>query len=131
MHKNFEQLLFNFNNIDTSLKETKAYINGIFVEFIKPGKKDLSNKSITLEYFKAKENYDFIRFQTLADWIFFIQSLYPEYATNPEYYNTIAKCSYYKCYIILDRKWACFEELADRFDYFVEKIKPLSQLNSF
>lgn len=129
-NKEIEQI-FNLNNIDISLKETKAYIHGIFVEFIKSGKKDLSNKSITLEYFKAKETYNFIRFQTLADWIFFVQSLYPEYATSSEYYNAIAKCSYYKCYVILDRKWACFEELADRFDYFVENITPLSRPDLF
>jgi len=109
-------------NIDTNLSETKAYINGIFNSYINSAG-DLSKQSLTLEYIKAKENYDFSSFQNIGDWIFFVRTMYPESVTSDEYYDTLAQCSYYKCYIIIDKKWPCFEELADRFEYFVNYLK--------
>ena len=120
----FEQFFVpQLNQIDTSLKETKAYIQGIFTGYLK-SENDLSKESITLQYIEAKSKYDFAQFQNLADWVFFVRTIYPEsIKTSPDYYDTIAQCSYYRCYIIMNRQWRCFEELADRFEYFVKRIR--------
>lgn len=111
------------NHIDISLNETRAYIQGVFTSYIY-NNNDLSKKSITLEYIKAKEEYDFARFQNIADWILFVRTTYPKSINaSPEYYDTIAQCSYYKCYTIMNKQWPCFEELADKFSYFANSIK--------
>ena len=126
-NKEFERFFTNkINQTDISLRETKAYIQGIFTSYIR-SENDLSKESITLQYIEANSRYDFAQFQNLADWVFFIRTVYPDsIKASPEYYNAIAQCSYYRCYIIMDRQWRCFEELADRFDYFVENIRFLS-----
>lgn len=104
-------------------EETKAYINSIFKGFVS-AQNDLSKQSITLKYIEAKNNYNFAQFQNLADWIFFIRSVYPaSLTTSPDYYDNIAKNSYYTCYMMLNRQWILYEELADNFSYFVDNIK--------
>ena len=115
-------------NVNTSLKETKAYILGIFNGFIRSDD-DFSKESITLKYISAKENYNFVEFQKLGDWIFLVRSTFPKsLKASEEYYDSIARISYYRCYLILDKKWPCFEELADRLDDFIFAIRPLIRI---
>lgn len=110
-------------NIDTSLKETRAYIQSIFKGLLY-SEHDLSKQSITLVYSEARSVRDFSKLQELADWIFFARTAFPKsLKASEEYYDTIARSSYYRCYVILDRKWPCFEELADRFPRFVMQLK--------
>jgi hypothetical protein len=113
----------NIDNIDVSLKETRAYIYSIFKGFLYADG-DLSKKSITLVYADARESRDFAKLQGLADWIFLVRTSFPQsLRASEEYYDTVARCSYYRCYVILDRKWPCFEEMADRFPSLVEKLQ--------
>jgi hypothetical protein len=93
----------------------KSYIISIFSKY-KSSNYDLSKESIALKYYEAKISNDFEKFQTVADWIFMVSSMYPEslkYASKDFYYS-IGKLSYFGCYRIV-RQWHLFEMLADDF----------------
>lgn len=114
-----------FSHINCT-KETRAYIKGIFIDYLKSNK-DLSKNSITIFYYKAKLNYNFAMFQQLGDWLFWVKSIYPEHLSDasPDFYNSIAQNSYYKCHLILNKQWHLYAELADRFPYFTESFQEL------
>ena len=96
---------------------TKAYIKGIYKDFIR-AEKVPNHSSITILYAEAKFSYDFEKFRSLADWLFYLKTLYPEHlnAASPDYYDAVAQNSYYRCYVIVNRQWKVFEELADQFE---------------
>lgn len=126
---NFDNYLKNhISNIDTSLEETKAYIYSIFKGFLN-SQNDLSKESIVLLYNSAKSNQDFNEFQKLADWIFFTRTNYSEsLPASTDLYDTIARNSYYKCYIILNKKLTIYEEMADRFSYFIKNLTSMHNM---
>lgn len=97
-------------------KITKSYIIGIFKKY-KTANFDLSNENITLLFAKGVFENNFETFQNLADWLFFLKTLFPAFLkhASPEYYNDIAKISYYRCYKIM-HTWKVYEELADQFE---------------
>ena len=110
-------------------EDTKAYIVSTFVGFKRtvPGSeassKDLSDKSITIEYIQAQEERSFERYQQLGDWILFNNAMFPEsLVVSDEYYSSIARLSYYKCYQIVNREWKLYEELADNFPTVVRHL---------
>ena len=109
---------------------TKAYIVSTLVTM--RGSKDLSNKSLTLIYIEAKTKHNFTTYQELADWILFTRSLFPEYLQNAslDYYDALAQDSYFKCYLILEKKWKLFEELADTFPKIADNLN-FNLRNSF
>ena len=119
--------LFNFFdkniNIPKCDAKTRAYIVSIFSD-LNP-EKDLSKESVTLLYNKALSNYNFELFKDIGDWLFVAKSLFPDALSgaSPKYYSAIAQSSYYKCYIIMNRQWLIFEELADKFNFYTENIK--------
>lgn len=100
-------------------RETRAYILGIFHKY-ESAQQDLSKKSLTLEFIRAKENYNFALFQNVGDWIFWMETVHH---TSSEYQETLAKLSYYRCYQMLNRQWKLFEELADEFEIIVEQLR--------
>lgn len=102
------------------LDATKAYITGVLCE-VKKDQKDYSQESLTLVFAEAKSTYQFERFQTLADWILLCKVMFPQSLNraSPDYYCALAQESYNRCYKILNKQWILFEELADRFPYFV------------
>ena len=57
--------------------ELKAYMVSIFAKY-QYANYDLSKTSLTLEYALAKNDRDFEKFQNVGDYIFFVNSLYPE-----------------------------------------------------
>jgi hypothetical protein len=111
-------------------QDTRAYIVGIFGKY-RTIEWDLSHESLTLYFAKAREHQDFARYQACGDWVFFCQVLMPEQlgAVQREYYQTLARISYYSCYRLLNRQWKSFEELADNFvpleREVAQKLKPL------
>lgn len=110
-------------NVPTSLDETRAYIYSIFKSYIRADN-DLSRESITLIYADARNTWNFEELQNLGDWIFFVRTIFPEsLVVSADYYDTIARSSYYRCYRILDGKWKVFEELSDSMPLFVEKLQ--------
>lgn len=105
-------------------KETQAYIISIYEKY-KSSQFDLSKDSITLQFTQARLKRDFLTYQNLGDWIFFVNTLTPSFVHEggKEYYDTIARLSYYSCYNIIDRKWKLFEELADDFVSLETQVK--------
>jgi hypothetical protein len=95
---------------------TRAHIINIFTGYITPIN-DLSKQSITLSFAEAKSKQDFIGFERVGNWIFLCHSLYPEHLRHAsiEYYQSIGRLSYYKCFQLLNKKWRTFELLADEF----------------
>lgn len=104
-------------------QSTKAYISGIFTSPKKEN--DFSKESITVIYSQAKNEYRMDLFQNLADWILFAQTMYPDSLchASPEYYQTIAQLSYYRCYRMINRQWTLFEELADKLPHLIKQMR--------
>ena len=96
-------------------ENVKSYIVSIFSKY-KTAHYDLSKDSITLQYSEAKHNNNFEKFQTIADYLFFTNSMFPQSLTNAskDYYYSIGQLSYFSCYRII-RDWKIYERLADDF----------------
>ncbi len=130
-HKNitnfFEELL---NDLECQ-RDTKAYIISIYGKY-KSAQFDLSKDSVTILFAQARSNQDFLTYQNLGDWIFFSNTLAPNHLhhASKDYYDTLAKLSYYSCYRLIDRQWKLFEELADNFNTLESQVKTkLGKLN--
>lgn len=97
-------------------QDTKAYIVSIYGKY-KSAEFDLSKDSVTLLFAQARNKQDFLTYQNLADWIFFTNTVAPERlkAASKDYYDTVARFSYYSCYRLINRQWKLFEELSDNF----------------
>src|ERR1700722_15593831 len=97
-------------------ENTKAYIVSIFGKY-KTSTYDLSKRSITLHFSEARDKQDFLMFQTIAEWIFFCNSIFPEYLNNAsiDYYYSIGQLSFYTCYRMLNRQLKIYEEMSDQF----------------
>ncbi len=95
---------------------TKSYIVSIFSKF-KSDNDDYSKESLTLKYAEAKYKHEFIAFQNLGDFLFFINALFPEYLNNASinYYHSIGQLSYYSCYTIINKQMKVYERLSDEF----------------
>lgn len=94
--------------------DTQSYIISIYGKF-KTAEHDLSKDSLTLRFAQARNNHNFLGYQNIGDWIFFANTLAPASLNkaSKEYYDTLARLSYYSCYKILNREWKLFEELSD------------------
>ena len=105
---------------------TKAYIISIYNKYI-ISTYDMSQDNITLAFAQARAKHDFLAYQNIGDWIFFTQTMYPKHLNfaSKDYYDTIAKLSYYSCYKLINREWKLYEQLADEFNYFEEETKNL------
>jgi hypothetical protein len=104
--------------------DTKAYIVSIYGKY-KTAEFDLSKDSITLLFAQARSKQDFLVYQNLGDWIFFANTIVPQHLkfASKEYYDTIARLSYYSCYKLINRQWKLFEELADDFPALEAQVK--------
>ena len=113
-HKNvtdfFEELLKDLS----CQPDTKAYIIGIFGKY-KKADFDLSKDSLTLLLCQAQTKQDFLTYQKIGDWIFYINSIAPQHLqfASKDYYNSLAQVSYYTCYRLINKQWKLFEQLAD------------------
>lgn len=96
--------------------DTRAYIVGILGKY-QSAKFDLSKESLTLYFAEARQHHNFAKYQACGDWVFYCRVVMPEHLrhASPEYYDTMARLSYYACYRLLNRQWKSFEELADNF----------------
>ena len=122
----FENNLIDFFNEKINLpncnEKTRAYIISIFSDL--KSENDLSKESVTLLYNTALTEYNFNKFREIGDWIFIAKSMFPNSLNNasPMYYTSIARSAYYKCYLIMNRQWFVFEELADRFHTLTDNV---------
>jgi hypothetical protein len=124
LHRNvtkyFEEML---NDLECQ-QDTKAYIIGIFGKY-KTAEFDLSKDSVTLLYSQARSKQDFLSYQNLGDWIFFANTIAPAHLqfASKDYYDTVARLSYYSCYRLINRQWKLFEELSDNFLRLERQVK--------
>jgi hypothetical protein len=118
--KFFEKML---NDLECQ-PTTRAYIASIYGKY-ESADFDLSKDSVTLLFAQARNNHDFLTYQNLGDWIFFINTLAPKHLSHASknYYDTVAKLSYYSCYKIINKQWKLFEELSDNFTFLEEQVK--------
>ena len=116
----FEELLTDLR----CRQDTRAYIVGIFAKH-KMSDADLSDKSITVLFSQARDTGDFITFQRLGDWLMFCNGIASEHLrfASKDYYDTVARMSYYACYRLLNRSWPAYEELADNFLVIKKQVK--------
>jgi hypothetical protein len=116
----FDEILSDLN----CQKDTKAYIISTFEKY-KVADHDLSQYSIGELFCQARQKHEFAIYQNIGDWIFFCNSFVPQYLKNAtrDYYDNIARLSYYSCYNLINRQWRLFEELADRLVILEDEIK--------
>ncbi len=105
-------------------QDTRAYIVSIYGKY-KNADFDLSQDSVGLIFCQARDKQDFSTYQNLGDWIFFANTIAPQHLQNAskDYYDTIARLSYYSCYRLINRQWRLFEELADDFSSLEDQVK--------
>lgn len=113
-------------------RDTKAYIVSIYGKY-KSARFDLSKDSITLRFAQARTNQDFLTYQNLGDWIFFANTIAPNHLrfASKDYYDTVARLSYYSCYKLINRQWKLFEELSDNFNILETQVKKKLNCLSF
>jgi len=116
-----------FNELLTDIEcqpETKAYIVSIFGKY-KSSSDDLSQHSIGERFCQARQRSDFAIYQQLGDWIFFSATLAPQslHHASKDYYDNIARLSYYSCYRLINRQWKLFEQIADEYVELEEQVK--------
>lgn len=112
-------------------RDTKSYIISIYGKY-KSSQFDLSKDSVSILFSQARSKQDFLTYQNLGDWIFFTNTLIPTHLkhASKDYYDTIARLSYYSCYKLIDRQWKLFEELSDNFLNLEDQVKQkLSHIN--
>jgi hypothetical protein len=116
----FDELLNDLN----CQHETKAYIISIYRKF-QTAEFDLSKDSVTSMFSQARSKQDFLIYQNLGDWIFFANTMAPSHLkfASKDYYDTVARLSYYSCYKLINRQWRLFEELADDFILLEAQVK--------
>jgi len=116
----FDELLSDLN----CQEDTKSYIISIYGRY-KTADFDLSQDSLTLLFSQARNKRDFLLYQNIADWIFYTRTLAPQFLkyASQDYYETIARLSYYSCYKLTKNQWKCYEQLADEFLSLEEQVK--------
>lgn len=97
-------------------RDTHSYIIGIYDRF-RSATDDLSKTSLTILYANARDEQNFEKFQKIADYIFFMKTIFPNGLQNAseEYYFSLAQNSYYSCYRLINKSWPVYENLADDF----------------
>lgn len=118
----FETILKDLN----CKNETRAYIVSIFLKY-QNSNFDLSDRSITIEFFEARNIYNFEKFQNLGDWIFFYNSVFDN--SNKKYFDEIGKESYAYCYKIV-KQWELFNELSVKLPLLENQTKILLKNNN-
>jgi hypothetical protein len=124
IHRNimdfFDELLIDLD----CHQDTRAYIISIYGKY-RTAQFDLSKDSVTLLFAQARRKQDFLTYQNLGDWIFFTNTLVPNHLkfASKEYYDTIARTSYYSCYKLINKQWKLFEELSDNFIVLESEVK--------
>lgn len=103
-------------------EKTRSYIIDIFASI--SSEKDFTNESLTFALKDAHDSMSFKGFKELGDWLFFTKSMFPKSlkGADPTYYDSIARTSYYRCFMLLNKEWLLYEELADQFPTYTRTI---------
>lgn len=90
--------------------ETKAYVVGVYSEFVASTTGDMSAESITLAYANAQE---FAAFQRIGDWSLWVQTFLPEAIQGHQVViDSFGRRSYEVCYRMLKCQLGVYQELA-------------------
>lgn len=114
-----------FNNLTAFFEEaltdlncrydTRSYLIRLYSDF-RSTQNDLSNHNLTLLFSQAKLTNDFHLHQQLGDYIFWTKTMLPRHFNNSnDYYENLARLSYYSCYKLINKSWPLYEQLADDF----------------
>lgn len=110
-------------DVQTEYWETSAYIKSVLRKYIRADN-DLSDQSIVLMWFDAKETSSFEKFQDIGDWVFYSSAWFPDsIKCDIDFYQSIGRSSYYRCYRFLKGSWPLYEEMADKFQQFVGVVQ--------
>jgi hypothetical protein len=121
LKQSFDEFLDQWIDIESEYWETSAYIKSTMKKYLRST--DMLGKSMVLMWFDAKTEQNFGKFQDIGDWVFFTSVYLPgSIPCDPEFYQSVGRSSYYRCYRMLDGAWPVYEELADRFHDFVEQL---------
>lgn len=103
-------------------EKTRSYIINIFASV--SAEKDFANESLTFALKYAHDSMSFKGFKELGDWLFFTKSMFPNSlrGADPAYYDSIARTSYYRCFMLLNKEWLLYEELADQFPKYTQMV---------
>jgi hypothetical protein len=103
-------------------EKTRSYIIDIFASISL--ERDFTNESVTFALKDAYDSMSFKGFKELGDWLFFTKSMFPKSlkGADPTYYDSIARTSYYRCFMLLNKEWLLYEELADQFPTYTQMI---------
>jgi hypothetical protein len=123
-HRNITNFFDEILNDLECQRDTRAYIISIYGKY-KTAEFDLSKDSVTLQLCQARDKQDFLAYQTLGDWIFFANTMAPSHlkSASKDYYDTVARISYYSCYRLINRQWKLFEELSDNLLTLEDQVK--------
>jgi hypothetical protein len=132
LHRNVTNFFEEILNDLKCQQDTKSYIISIYGKY-KSAESDLSKYSITELFSQARAKQDFLTYQKLADWIFFSNTIAPQHLkfASKDYYDTVARISYYTCYRMINRQWKLFEELSDNFLNLESQVKKKLQHIAF
>jgi hypothetical protein len=87
---------------------------------------EFTNTSLTLQFAEAKEESSFKKYNDLADHLLFMESIYPgalsSKGASQEYYLSLGRVSYYKCYTLMNKTWPLYEELSDCLKDIIEQL---------
>jgi len=114
----FEKLI----KIPNCEEKTRSYIISIFASI--SSERDFTNESLTFALKRAHDNKSFNSFRELGDYLFFTKSMFPQSLKGADlnYYDSIARTSYYKCFLLLNKQWVLYEDLADQFPRYTKIV---------
>lgn len=102
--------------------DTRAYILGVLND-MRQAKKDLSQESLTLMYFRAVEKRDFALYQDIGDWVLWADAFAPQSLSEHALAVNLGRRSYYACWRMMRGEWVLYEELADRLPRLSEQVR--------
>jgi hypothetical protein len=85
--------------------------------------KKLIDNSFVLEFAKAKYSSDFEGFQNIGDNILCRKILCKDEESFNDLNICLARKSYYMCYLLLNKTWPIYEQLADELPFILKRIE--------
>jgi hypothetical protein len=123
-NQKLEDLLIDITQSLSCDNTTRSYIVSIFKRNQRADLFDLGQYGVGLVFCQARERKNFAECQNIGDWLFFCRTMFPESLrfASEEYYNNIARLSYYTCYQMM-RSWRVYEQLADEYILLTEQTR--------
>lgn len=103
--------------------DTRAYIAGVLTDFKSAEVMLNPTTSLVVSMAHARCSGDFAAFQRLGDHVLWLGSFCPESIGDRELTETIGRSAYFTCYQLLDRRWRCYEELADTLPSIINDVR--------